>query len=160
MTIRPATKDDLHGLIRIFAEENGFHAAMVPEFIKATDHLLTGDELTEMLDHPEQHLLVADSEGNIIGAALVSVDASDPEPWIQPRRFGYIEEVVVSEEYRGRGIGKRLLESINHWAKQQGLEEIELHVWQRNHRATAFYESLGYEITRHTMRKGLSDDAT
>ena len=130
---------------RVAVERHGDGAALV---------------LVAVLDGLPQHLLVADSEGNIIGAVLFLVDVPDPEPWSQPRRFGYIEEVVVSEEYRGRGIGKRLLESISDWAKTQGLDEVGLHVWQRNHRATTFYESLGYEITRHTMRKCLSDDAT
>ena len=160
MRIRPATKNDLQGLMCIFAEENAFHAALVPAFIRETDQLLTCDELDEMLAHPEQQLLVAETDERIVGAVLVSVDASDPEPWIQPRRFGYIEEIVVAEEYRGRGIGKQLLEGITDWTKKQGLEEVELHVWHRNHRARAMYESLGFEITRYTMRKRLSDNKT
>ena len=155
MKIRPASLADLGGLVRVFTEENLFHAALVSEFIRATENILSPDELKEMIDHPEQKLLVAEDEGEIIGAALASVDASDPEPWIQPRRFGYLQDIVVRTEFRGRGVGKLLLDGINTWAKEQGLAELELHVWHKNHRALVFYRSLGYETTRYTMRKRL-----
>jgi ribosomal protein S18 acetylase RimI-like enzyme len=39
------------------------------------------------------------------------------------------------------------------------VNEIELNVWQVNRGATAFYERLGYEIIRRTMKRAVSKDA-
>ena len=155
--IRTAKEHDYAALSCIFAEENAFHAALVPEFIKATDNVLTKAEFKEMLAHPEQVVLVAEMDSVIIGAVLVAEDAADAERWIQPRRFAYIEELVVTARWRGQGIGRALLDSVDEWAKNRGLNEIELHVWQNNHRATNFYTSIGYENVRHSMRKHLND---
>ena len=54
-----------------------------------------------------------------------------------------------------RFTSSKLLAGVNDWARRHGLEELKLHVWRKNCRAIALYESLGYEITRHTMRRRL-----
>ncbi|MEM1258276.1 MAG: GNAT family N-acetyltransferase [Bacteroidota bacterium] len=59
---------------------------------------------------------------------------------------GMIEDVVVDEGYRGRGIGKKLMKALLQAAKTLGLSEILL--FSGNHRTAAIslYTSLGFVL--------------
>lgn len=55
--------------------------------------------------------------------------------------------ITVAREWRGRGIGRRLMAHAVEWARQTDiLTRIELHVFARNTIAIALYESLGFEV--------------
>jgi len=56
-----------------------------------------------------------------------------------------INELIVSEEYRNRGIGKRLLEYAKCRAKAIGMDEIEVGVMKENTAAIDFYKKNGMD---------------
>lgn len=58
---------------------------------------------------------------------------------------GEIHEIVVKEEYKGKGIGKKLMEVAEEYLKSKGHKIIELWVGEENHVARKFYEKLGYK---------------
>lgn len=57
----------------------------------------------------------------------------------------HINYFAVSEEYRGLGIGKLLLESVHLFAKENNFRDIELYVSDGNTIAINFYFKYGYE---------------
>jgi ribosomal protein S18 acetylase RimI-like enzyme len=61
----------------------------------------------------------------------------------------------VTESYRGQGLGTRLMETAEDWARQQGLPRISLSVGVRNRLGQRLYESLGYEMETMRMSKRL-----
>lgn len=60
-------------------------------------------------------------------------------------RTGRVEDVVVDKEYRGQGIGKRLMELIVAEAKRLGLEKLELTSNPARKAANKLYKSLGFK---------------
>ncbi len=55
--------------------------------------------------------------------------------------------ITVAKEWRGQGIGRRLMKEAIEWARGTGiLTRIELHVFARNAVAIALYESLGFVV--------------
>lgn len=48
-------------------------------------------------------------------------------------------------EYRGKGIGSKLLKAVMDHAKKFGLEKVELHVYTSNEHAIALYKKFGFE---------------
>ena len=62
----------------------------------------------------------------------------------------------VAEPYRGQGLGRRLMEAAEEWARQQGLPRISLSAGARNRLGQKLYESLGYEVETLRMGKRLS----
>lgn len=48
-------------------------------------------------------------------------------------------------EYRGKGIGSKLLKAVMDHAKKFGLEKVELHVYTSNEPAIALYKKFGFE---------------
>ena len=155
--IRPAVVDDLANLHALFAEENRFHAALVPDFVTASDELLSIAELRQFIVDDDYFLGVCDAGcADLCGAILANVHRYGDEPWLRKRRVAYVDELIVTEKYRHRGFGKLLLQSVQAWARNKGLQEIELHVWASNTTAVAFYESFGFDKTRHTLRARVS----
>lgn len=57
---------------------------------------------------------------------------------------GWIEDVVVDEKHRGKGIGKGLMKHLMEKAKQIGLQEILLFTGQHRETARRMYEGLGF----------------
>lgn len=61
------------------------------------------------------------------------------------RRLINVHDLAVQRAYRGRGIGRRLLEAVEHKAKGLGCVKITLEVGDRNTGAQALYRSFGFE---------------
>ena len=64
--------------------------------------------------------------------------------------------ISVAKEYRGKGLGKKLMELIIELAKEKlkGLEMIELSVFKRNKAAKKLYKKFGFKKVA-TIKKGL-----
>ncbi|MGH9734529.1 MAG: GNAT family N-acetyltransferase [Candidatus Acidiferrales bacterium] len=71
-----------------------------------------------------------------------------------------ISGLVVDEKARSLGIGRRLLERAEQWAREKGCAVIGLRSNVIRDRAHAFYERLGYEHikTQKAFRKGLEPE--
>jgi ribosomal protein S18 acetylase RimI-like enzyme len=62
----------------------------------------------------------------------------------------------VAAPYRGKGLGHRLLDMAEEWARQQGLPRISLSVGADNTMGRRLYECLGYQVETLRMTKKLS----
>jgi ribosomal protein S18 acetylase RimI-like enzyme len=83
------------------------------------------------------------------------VDADSPPAGVAQLRFRYgiwwaaedalLEDLFVSEEARGTGLGRALLERAVTEARERGCRRIELDVNDNNAAALALYRSLGFD---------------
>ncbi|MCG3171111.1 MAG: hypothetical protein CALGDGBN_02698 [Pseudomonadales bacterium] len=72
------------------------------------------------------------------------------------RDVAYIGHVAVSEELRGQGVGRSLLEHLLARARAAGYRRAGLDVAASNSRARALYEAMGFTV-RATRRSTLAD---
>jgi ribosomal-protein-alanine N-acetyltransferase len=79
--------------------------------------------------------LVAEDEGLIVGflTGMVVVDEF------------HLHNIAVHPDFRGRGIGRELLESIQSWCEDNDMRRILLEVREDNEIARHLYLSIGYE---------------
>jgi len=88
---------------------------------------------------------VAEAEEGVIGYVLAfshtTLYANGPVAWV--------EELMVSESCRKRGVGKALMRSVEEWAGGQGCPLIAL----ATRRAAEFYEAIGYQPSATYYRK-------
>lgn len=75
-------------------------------------------------------------------------------------RYGYVYNIRVKPEFRGRGYARAALDLIETVAASAGLSTIALHVFSFNTGAQALYRSTGYGITGMNMLKPLRRDGT
>ncbi|MFF9571141.1 GNAT family N-acetyltransferase [Streptomyces sp. NPDC014685] len=94
------------------------------------------------------HVLVA--RGEAVGHLWVSVREE-----IEGVSAGYVFDVEVAEEHRGRGHGRTLMLHAERLVLAAGLHRLGLHVFASNTPALRLYESLGYRTARYNLAKTL-----
>ncbi len=107
----------------------------------------TEDDLAEALfgPHPAAEALIARLESNsqvCIGFALFFHTYST----FAGRRSLWLEDLFVRPEYRGSGVGRRLLVSLAGLARERNCGRFEWAVLDWNELAIRFYESLGATV--------------
>lgn len=94
-------------------------------------------------------LVVAVIGGAIGGSAMAGYDG----------HRGWINYLAVAPRYRGRGLGRRLIEHAERLLGERGCPKINIQVRADNAEVIAFYESLGYRTeTVVNMGKRLMED--
>lgn len=104
---------------------------------------LTRQALSEMLEQPSFHLLVCQNEsGAIVGMASIYFIQ------IPTGMKGYIDDVVVRDDYRGQGIGRELTKKLLELALCRGAKYVDLTSGRSSERevANAMYVKLGFEL--------------
>jgi len=90
---------------------------------------------------PDAVLLVAEVDG--IGPAGVAL-ANTATDYFTHERHGHLSIIIVSDQGEGRGVGRALLDAVEHWSAAQGHRFITLNVFSGNERARRVYERAGY----------------
>ena len=145
MNIRDATPADVpelsHLLDALFSIEQDFQPNTVNQ--------VRGMEL--LLQYPDRACIkvACDTAGRIIGMVsaqlVISTAEGAPSAWV--------EDMVVSESSRGRGVGRALLESLMAWARAKGATRAQLLVDMDNATALGYYQHLGWQTTRLGARR-------
>ena len=94
---------------------------------------------SDHLDHPQQIVLLAEAGGTIIGN--VSFENGPCRRIAHRGTLG----IAVVKEWRGRGVGTALLETLLAWATTETLiEKVGLEVFTTNAEAIRLYRKLGF----------------
>lgn len=101
--------------------------------------------LGDVLRDASARLLVADAGAQIVGYLL----GFDHRAFFANGRVSWVEEVAVDAQWRGRGVGRALMQDFEAWASSRGSKLVGL----ATRRASAFYRSLGYEESASYFRK-------
>lgn len=97
--------------------------------------------------------LVAEKAGRVVGIALYYVIYGT----FRARRFLYLEDLVVSDDERGRGVGAALMAALSREALERGARRLEWSVLDWNEGAIRLYERLGAKQNREWLRYGLEE---
>lgn len=99
---------------------------------------------------PIDGLLIAEVDGRYAGF-LYWFEAESPyfRPGLQ--RFGYLHELHVQEEFRGRGLAKQLIERFISDALRRGVHQLFVDTDESNTVARTLYESFGFRRYRDVI---------
>lgn len=66
----------------------------------------------------------------------------------------YLDSIVTKDAFRGKGIGKELMQAVYDKAKSEGFREVGLNVDHDNPRALKLYEAQGFQKVTEVMIAG------
>jgi len=98
--------------------------------------------------------------GGLLG--MVEVSIRDRAEGCTTENIGYVEGWFVVPERRLRGIGRRLVEASETWAREHGCVEMAADTTSHYPRSSAAHAALGYQEVKRTVcfRKSLSAAAS
>jgi ribosomal protein S18 acetylase RimI-like enzyme len=135
---------DIVRVARADAELEAALARLLPQ-LSARAKIPSIDELCEMVDSPCNTVLVAKdrANGNIVGTLTLAVFR------IPTGVRAWIEDVVVDESLRGKGLGAALTREAIRIAKEKGARTVELTSRPAKEAANRLYQRLGF-VKRET----------
>ena len=146
--IREATRADLPELVRLYSELSLDDPREDPAELERYEAAFAA--ISEAGGH---HVLVAESEGRLVGSATVIIE---PNLTYKGTPFALIENVVVTRNARGSGIGAQIINACIEIARDAGCYKVTLTSNKRRTEAHAFYERLGFKATHEGFQLRLS----
>jgi aminoglycoside 6'-N-acetyltransferase I len=140
--IRPARASDLDQLALLL--EALWPDSAAEEHTKEL-RLILGGEAGLVLTMPITILVAEARDARLVG--FVEVDLRSHADGCNPSQpVGYIEGWYVSDDYRQRGVGTKLISGAEDWARSHGCVEIASDALIDNERSQRAHEALGYEV--------------
>jgi GNAT superfamily N-acetyltransferase len=146
LTLRAATTSDSAEIARLTGEL-GY----------AADPAAIARRLARIADRPDQLVLVAVLDGRVAG-------------WLQAHASDVLESgfrveivgLIVGEDCRRRGVGRRLVQRAEQWAVEVGASAVVVRSNTRRTESHLFYPALGFSAskTQAVYRKPLPNDAS
>ena len=102
-------------------------------------HTITEEELNSLLSLSQSHLYVLEVDGQFIGMTTLCLYQC-PTGW-----KAWIEDVVIDEAYRGKGLSKMLVRHAIDFVKSQGIPALMLTSNPKRTAANKLYQTMGFE---------------
>jgi GNAT superfamily N-acetyltransferase len=118
-------------------------AALVTQLGYPTAGSEMSGRLARLLADPAQAMIVAEASGDVVGLVSAQVGHALEFDGIYAR----ITAMVVDSQWRGRGVGRRLMGHMETWCRERNALSVIL--TSGHHRADAhkFYQAIGYNAT-------------
>lgn len=138
VNIRWALRKDIVSLVALLEEL----FSIEEDFTFDAERQRRGLEL--MLESPLSCVMVAEAGNSVVGMCTGQLTISTAEGSASL----LVEDVVVNEEWRGKGIGRQLLDRLAQWAAEQGANRMQLLADRTNKAGLDFYARSGWQQTQ------------
>jgi len=130
---RPDHQNAVVGMIASYAADPMGNGAPLPADV--LERLIAG-----LQNHPTTLILLAYVDGEPVGIAACFVGFST----FYARPLVNIHDLAIRPEFRGRGVGRQLLEAVAEHARLLGCCKVTLEVHEGNLNAKRMYEAAGF----------------
>ncbi len=127
MTIRTMNIEDFEKIYDLWIHTEGMG-------LNTTDDSKNG--IAKYLLRNPNTCFVAEDNGKLIKVIISGHDG----------RRGFIYHTTVKKEYRGQGIGKKLVDSAMQALEAEGIHKVALVVFKKNVSGNAFWEKVGFTV--------------
>ena len=110
-------------------------------FKQLTDKPLNFDP-KNLINDSGCHCIVMENKDAIIGFAALIIHQVPTKGYV-----GRVEDVIIDENYRGKGLGKNLMKELIKTAKKNKIKTINLTSNPSRAAARNLYESLGFQLS-------------
>ncbi|MGM7700620.1 GNAT family N-acetyltransferase [Pseudalkalibacillus sp. Hm43] len=150
MKIRQIKESDAKAFLKLLKQLDGETEFMLFEDGERTTTINEQASKIKSITHdPHSTIFVVEKEARLIGFLGAMGNAQNR------RRHSIHIAIGILQQWVGQGIGRKLFEEVERWAKQNGMHRLELTVMVHNEAGIALYNKAGYEIEgvkRHSMQ--------
>ncbi len=152
--IRTAARTDLPRIGRLGALLVEEHHAFDPRRFLAARNRTPADYAGFMgtqLDAANAIVLVAEEQGDVIGYTYGTVEGYDYMALRGPA--GVLQDIIVDPDYRGRGVGRLLLDAMLAQLQARGVPRVVLSTAEGNEGAQQLFSRAGFRRTMIEMTR-------
>ena len=151
VNIRKAKTEDLARLEELYRELEEDAVLYQPEHFVFSPAVTRSEQIKDFLDSDSQTMFVAEEDDEVIGFAHVVLIKAKKVPCLKPETSLYLQDLVVTAEYRNRGIGTILLNEAKKYGKDNGADFFRTQVFPQNTDGMRFYERNGFSTKMITI---------
>ena len=126
--IRIADLSDVTPISILYREQFKEMSKLIPDFIKEGDQSIEFIEKT--INNEDSDIIVYENDGKVLGFILLQAKQRPDFQFIVSGKHCFIMDLIVTENYRGKGFGTALMNSAKDWAKAHGCGFINLDFFQ------------------------------
>ncbi len=150
-----ARPGDARQLATLYRDSARYHTGIDPALYVVPDADALAAAYADTLTSTDVGVFVAEVGERPVGCVEVQILRPSGSPtMIRPRVVADVGIAVVAD-HRRSGIGTRLMEAAETWARSKGAQMMILNCHAANTAAVRFYEKLGYRIRGLFMDKPL-----
>ena len=146
LTLRPAKREELPAIVAMLASDQ---LGSIREQLSDPPPRIYYDAFDEMARDPNNLLLVAEQDGEIVGTLQLTFIRGVSR---KGARRAQIEGVRVAGSHRGRGLGREIVLHAIGLARANGCSMVQLTADKKRKDAHRFYESLGFVASHEGMK--------
>ncbi len=132
LSLRRARLEDVEGVLELWRQADAIPGV--------TD---TPDDLRRAIAESSAHVLVAETEGHLVGSIIGTFDG-----W-----RGNIYRLAVHPDHRRRGVARALVAEVEKKLAEQGAKRITALVAKAHPQAMSFWEAVGYRVDERIVRR-------
>lgn len=157
--IRKATEQDYNAVDFLYQQNYMLYHHNIPnDYKKPPVPTLPKGTFLNILEDKNALLLIAETEKKVIGVLYAIIEKYDEDDWSQSYNRVSVEEMSVLKDFSRRGIGTKLIENAESWAKEKGIVDLIVLVHTFNQDAINFYEkndfkSYSIKLTKKVSKK-------
>lgn len=150
--IRPAQQKDIAQIGELYYELFDQMQKYEPEYMKSSH---PDQEFLQSIIGQENNFVafVYETDSEINGFVIAQMQDSPKDDCFVPQKCVYLMDIIVAPHKRGQGVGRALMQEIEKWAKEKGVDYLELNVLTTNEAAIQLYTKEGYTSFSKSMRK-------
>jgi ribosomal protein S18 acetylase RimI-like enzyme len=135
---RQAIDDDVLKIVKLWKEFIDFHKARDSFFSRSKE----GPEnfrkfIAGNLQKDDSIVIIAEINGNVVAYLLATIH--NYPPVFEIKRYGIVNDLAVTSDYRRIGIGQHLFHMAKDWFFKKGISRIEIEVAVANEVSASFW---------------------
>lgn len=119
------------------------HVNWNPDFFLDVDEVIPKERLKKLLE--TNSIYVAKINNKIVGYIIIDIKEKN-NSLIRYRKLLTIDTLCIDKDFRGQGIGTKMLEFAKRFGKEQNCTDLHLTVNPNNKNAIKVYENFGMNV--------------
>jgi len=150
--IRQAKKEDIKSIHKLDIESTRYHKKFDKDFYTISEKWwkIKKDSQIKAIKSPTNLILVAEVDEKVVGYIWGYIET------IMKHKIGKIQELIVTSEQRGKGIGKELIKNMLNFFKERKCVISEIEVFVENLPTIKVYEKAGFRKREYKMQLKLN----
>ncbi|HEX9896487.1 MAG TPA: GNAT family N-acetyltransferase [Dehalococcoidales bacterium] len=157
MTIKVVKAEEKHvaDIGKLWLEFLLFHVSIDPIWTP-DDNPIPGfieNHLKRFMQSDDWLVLVALDKDRVVGYSLSEIRRNTPGA--KRKKYGYIDQMAVTEIYRRHGVGKKMYDEIVKWLQSNDIKRVELGTTAQNLIGNSFWQKQGFTVYMYTLYKSV-----